>query len=315
MNDKLKLAVLGSGAIALILAFLFIDIGTYWDFVLPRRGKKLAAMVLTGAAIAFSTVVFQTITNNRILTPSIIGLDSLYMLIQTAIVYIFGSLTLATMNKEAHFVLSVGMMVLFASVLYKILFRGEGRHVYFLLLVGIIFGTFFSSISSFLQMLIDPNEFLIVQDKMFASINNVNSDILVISSVIFAAAAVYFLRYAKFLDVMSLGKEHAVNLGVPYDFVVKRLLIVVSILISVSTALVGPITFLGLLVSNVAYQVIRTYRHRIVILASILISVVALVCGQLIVEHVFTFSTSLSVIINFVGGVYFIYLLLKEKKL
>jgi len=122
------------------------------------------------------------------------------------------------------------------------------------------------------------------------------------------------MRFTKYLDVLSLGKDQAVNLGVDYDYVVKRLLVVVAILISVSTALVGPITFLGLLVVNVAYQLFSTYKHTYLILGSVLISIVALIGGQLIVERVFTFSTTLSVIINFIGGVYFIYLLLKESK-
>ena len=314
MNDKFKLAILGLAAAGLVLAFLFTDLGTQWEYALTLRGRKLAAMLLTGAAIAFSTVVFQTITNNRILTPSIIGLDSLYMLIQTAIVFLFGSFTLASMNSMVHFFLSSGLMVLFAGVLYKLLFRGESRHIYFLLLVGIVCGTFFSNISSFLQMLIDPNEYLVVQDRMFASINNVNADILWIAALIFAAIALYSMRDMRYLDVISLGREEAINLGVRYDFTVKRCLIIVAVLISVATALVGPITFLGLIVANVAYQVIRTYRHSLVIPGAILISIIALVGGQWIVERVFTFSTSLSVIINFIGGVYFITLILKGNR-
>jgi len=314
MGYKLKISLLVAAAALLIIVFLTIDAGGHWDYVLPRRGKKILAIVLTGGAIAFSTLVFQTITNNRILTPSIIGLDSLYLLIQTVIVFVFGSMTLTMMNKNVHFLLSVGMMVLFAGVLYKILFKREGRNIYFLLLVGIIFGTFFSNIASFMQMLIDPNEFFTVQNKMFASFNNVRSELLILAIVLIAAAVAYFMRYAKYLDVLSLGKEHAINLGVSYDFVVKRMLLVVSILVAVSTALVGPITFLGLLVVNVTYQYIKTFRHRLLIPSAMLISIIALVGGQLVVERVFTFSTTLAVIINFIGGSYFIYLVLKENK-
>ena len=165
-----------------------------------------------------------------------------------------------------------------------------------------------------MQVLIDPNEFQIVQNKMFASFNNVNSDIVFLATILMLAAIVYFMRFIKYLDVMSLGREQAVNLGVDYDYVTKHVLVVVTILISVSTALVGPITFLGLLVANVAYQFINSYKHKIIIPSAMLISVIALVGGQFIVERVFTFSTTLSVIINFIGGVYFIYLLLKENK-
>jgi iron complex transport system permease protein len=314
MNDKTKLWSLGILAVVLIALYMLIDAGGHWDYVIPRRTEKMLAMIITGAAIALSTVIFQTITHNRILTPSIIGLDSLYMFIQTFIVFAFGSSTLFLMSEHVHFLLTVGLMVLFSGVLYKLLFQGEGRNIYYLLLVGIVFGTFFSSISSFLQMLLDPNEFQALQSKMFASFNNVHGELLSLAIIIFLLLAVYFSRFAKVLDVLSLGKEQAINLGVGYNQVVKRMLVVVAVLVSVSTALVGPITFLGLLVANVAYQLFNTYRHAVLILGAVLISIAALVGGQLIVERVFVFSTPISVIINFIGGGYFIYLLLKERK-
>lgn len=314
MHNKVKLGILTAIAAIVILIFLFTDIGSYPEYVLPKRGIKILAIVLTGASIAFSTVVFQTITNNKILTPSIIGLDSLYMLIQTFLVFVFGATSATVMNKNINFLLCVGLMVFFAGLLYKFLFKREGQNIYFLLLVGLVMGTLFQSFSSFMQVIIDPNDFMIVQDRMFASFNNINTDLLTLSIVLVVLVSLYFIRFVKYLDVLSLGREEAINLGVDYDYVVKRLLIIVAILISISTALIGPITFLGLLVANVSYQFLKTYRHSYLITGSVLISIIALVGGLLIVERVFTFSTTLSVIINFIGGVYFIYLLLKESK-
>lgn len=165
-----------------------------------------------------------------------------------------------------------------------------------------------------MQVLIDPNEFMVVQDRMFASVNNVNTNLVYLSIILLVAVTLYSLRYFKYLDVLSLGKDHAINLGVPYNKVVKQLLIIVAILISIATALIGPITFLGLLVVNIAYQFLSTYKHTYLILGSVFISIIALLGGQFIVEKIFVFDTTISVIINFVGGVYFIYLLLKENK-
>ncbi len=313
MRNTTKLGILTIVTVILIAVFLFTDVKGSWDYVLSKRTEKIFAMILTGAAIAFSTIVFQTITNNKILTPSIIGLDSLYMLIQTFLVFTLGS-TSSLMNQNINFFISIGLMVLFVGILYKIIFKREGSNLYFLLLIGIIFGTLFESISSFMQVLIDPNEFMRIQDKMFASFNNINTDLLMISFILIILVTLYFLKFIKYLDVLSLGKEHAINLGVDYDRIVKRLLVVVAILISIATALVGPITFLGLLVVNVTYQLFKTYQHKFLIIGSILVSIISLVGGQLIVERVFTFSTTLSVIVNFIGGVYFIYLLLKQSK-
>ncbi|MBT2646114.1 iron chelate uptake ABC transporter family permease subunit [Bacillus sp. ISL-34] len=313
MNNKSRIIILAVLAAALTAGYIFWDLGPNWDYALPRRVIKIIAIIVVGCAIAFSTVIFQTVTNNKILTPSILGLDSMYMLIQTGVIFLFGSTHIMIMNKNLNFLITLAAMLIFSSLLFKFMFK-KNRNIYFLLLIGIIFGTLFGSMSSFMQVLIDPNEFQIIQNKMFASFNNVNTDLLTLAIILMIAAMIYFMRFLKYLDVMSLGRDQAINLGVDYDFVTKRVLIVVTVLISISTALIGPITFLGLLVANVAYQFIKSYQHKHIIPGAMLISVVALVGGQFIVERIFTFTTTLSVIINFVGGVYFIYLLLKENK-
>ncbi|MGG4267604.1 iron chelate uptake ABC transporter family permease subunit [Peribacillus simplex] len=313
MNNKSKIIILAVLAAALTIGYIFWNLGPNWDYALPRRVIKIIAIIVVGCAIAFSTVIFQTVTNNKILTPSILGLDSMYMLIQTGVIFLFGSTHIMIMNKNLNFLVTLTVMLIFSSLLFKFMFK-KNRNIYFLLLIGIIFGTLFGSMSSFMQVLIDPNEFQMIQNKMFASFNNVNTDLLTLAIILMMAAMIYFMRFLKYLDVMSLGRDQAINLGVDYDFVTKRVLIVVTILISISTALIGPITFLGLLVANVAYQFIKSYQHKHIIPGAMLISVIALVGGQFIVERIFTFTTTLSVIINFVGGVYFIYLLLKENK-
>ncbi|MEH7746220.1 iron chelate uptake ABC transporter family permease subunit [Neobacillus drentensis] len=314
MRNPLRMACLVLIAAGCCAVYLIHDLNGSFEYALPRRVTKVLAMVLTGFTIAYATVVFQTITHNRILTPSIMGLDALYLLLQTVIIFFLGSSHLIVTNKQINFLLSVAVMIVFALFLYRFLFKKGGQSIYFLLLIGIIVGTFFSSISTFLQVLIDPNEFLIVQDRMFASFNNINSDLVWMAIVIVLLVLIYAWRYIKYLDVLSLGREMAINLGVPYDSIVKQMLVIVSIFISISTALVGPITFFGLIVANLSYQFFHTYKHKTLISGAVLMSIIAVVGGQWFVERVFTFSTTLSVIINFIGGVYFIYLLLKERK-
>lgn len=149
-------------------------------------------------------------------------------------------------------------------------FRKEGgRNTYFLLLIGMIFRTLLSSLSTLMQVLIDPNEYQIVQNKMFASFNNIKTDLLLIVAILMLITTLYFLRFAKYLDVMLLGSTQAINLGVDYDYVMKRILIVVAILTSVSTALVGPTTFLRLMVAIVASQFTKSYKRKHAIPASI----------------------------------------------
>ncbi|MDN7246632.1 iron chelate uptake ABC transporter family permease subunit [Planococcus shenhongbingii] len=313
MRDLHKMLILAALALTACGLYLFQDLNGSFDYALPRRGVKVFAMVLTGVAIAYATVVFQTITHNRILTPSIMGLDSLYMLLQTLLIFFLGSDHITILNKQVNFMLSIAVMVIFALLFYRLLFKGD-KPIYFLLLVGIICGTFFSSISTFLQVLIDPNEFQVVQDRMFASFNNVNADLVWTSLAIVALLIAFAWRHNGSMDVLSLGRDTAVNLGVNYDSLVRGMLVLAAVLIAIATALVGPITFFGLIVANLSYQFFKSYKHSVLILGAAVISIIALVGGQWVVERVFTFNTTLSVIINFIGGVYFIYLLLKESR-
>ncbi|WP_394866463.1 iron chelate uptake ABC transporter family permease subunit [Paraclostridium bifermentans] len=315
INLKSKLYILG--ALIVIFSALFLTVGVNFDhinYAMSQRIPKLIAIVITGGCIAFSSIIFQTITNNNILTPSVLGLDSLYVLIQTVIVFLLGVESSFITNKSSNFLLSSSLMILASFVLYKKLFERSNNNVFFLLLVGMIFGTLFKSMSTFMQVVIDPNEYAALQNSLYASFSNVNTEILMMSVIMIIAIIPFIYDELKMLDVISLGKDHAINLGVNYDKAVKKLIIVVAMLVSISTALVGPITFLGLLVVNVAKQLFKTYKHTYLISASILISILTLVVGQFLVERVFTFTTTISVIINFIGGLYFIYLLLKESK-
>lgn len=314
MRNSTKIIILAVLAVICILLYGFYDIKGGFDYAFPKRMIRVGAMVVTGFAIAYSTVVFQTITRNRILTPSVMGLDSMYEVVQTFIFFFAGSLSIWVLNKYLNFGLSMAAMILFALLLYRVLFRADKYPIYLMLLIGMILGTLLGSFVSFLQVLIDPVEYLSLQAKLFASFSNVNADLLYISIGILAIAFLYGFRIMGKLDVMSLGRENAINLGINYDRMVMNILILSSILIATSTALVGPITFLGLIVANLSYQYLSTYKHSLLILGAGLISVIAIVGGQFLVEHIFELNTTLSVIINFIGGIYFIYLLLKESR-
>lgn len=316
LRDKKKIYILGVIAAVFILVFVFQGLNEKnLSFNLSKRIPKVIAITLTGGSIAFSSLIFQTVTNNKILTPSILGLDSLYMFVQTISIFTFGATSIFMTNKNVNFLLSVCIMLVGSLLLYKMMFNKESNgNLFFLLLVGTIFGTLFKSMTSFMQVLIDPNEFEVLQSKMFASFSNVNTEILFLAVVLILIVIVMIYDDFKKLDVMLLGRDQAINLGIDYDRFSKKILIVVSILVSISTALVGQITFLGLLVVNLSYQFFKGYEHKYHIIGSILISIIALIGGQFVVERILNFNSTVSIIINFVGGIYFIYLLLKEGK-
>ncbi|MGL5041759.1 MAG: iron chelate uptake ABC transporter family permease subunit [Culicoidibacterales bacterium] len=315
MTNKVKITIIIMISILMCLAYLFLNLDAdTWRYVLSKRIPKLIAIILTGGAIAVATLMFQTITNNRVLTPSILGLDAIYQFIQTLIIFISTMIGVTIINSNVNFILSLGAMLIFSLAIYQFMFKKQ-QNIYLLLLMGVVLGTFFRSFSTFLQMIMDPNEFLRLQNSMFASFNNIQSQLLLVAIIIFLLLIPFIYDYIQNLDVLMLGKDTAINLGLDYEKMTKRIFIIVSLLIAVATALVGPITFLGLIIVNLAYELIKTYKHSVLLIVTISLSVIALVGGQLLTERIFNFKITISVIINFVGGIYFVYLLLKEKSI
>lgn len=310
-SPGIVLLVIGVIAVASMVAFMTLGARGSWSFILPFRGVKLFSLVLVAYAIAVSTVLFQTITNNRILTPSIMGFDWLYMLLQTILVFTLGAATTSAIEPRLLFVIEVAAMTGFSLVLYRFLFSGSVRELHLLILIGVVFGTLFRSLAGLLQRLIDPNEFVVLQDRLFASFNTVDSNLLVISTVLIGLTSVAAFKIFHTFDVMALGRETAVSLGVDHRRITMIVLALVTVLVSISTALVGPVTFFGLLVANLAYILMPTAKHRHVLPAAVLLAIICLVGGQTILERLFAFDTALSIVIEFAGGLFFILYLLR----
>lgn len=305
------LAILTVAALLSAVCFLTVGVRGNWGFVLPFRGVKLAGMVLVGVAVAISTVLFQTLTQNRILTPAVMGFDALYGTIQTALVFFLGTRATNALDPGFRFLLHSVLMILAVAALFRWLFASGRRDLHLMLLAGIVFGVFCRSLSGFLQRILDPNEFAVLQDMLFARFNSIDATLLPLAATLIAAAALAAWRMVPALDVLALGREIAINLGLDHRRISAAVLVIVAVLVSVSTALVGPVLFFGLLVANLAYHLIGSESHRYALPAASLISVSCLVGGQTILERLLGLDTALSIVIEFVGGSVFLALLLR----
>ena len=105
------LLVAGLALAAASAVFLTLGARGDWSFVLAFRGEKLAALIVVGSAVAASTVAFQTVTGNRILTPAIMGFDALYVLIQTLLVFGLGGVGLAALDARVLFGAETALML------------------------------------------------------------------------------------------------------------------------------------------------------------------------------------------------------------
>ncbi len=280
-----------------------------WSF----RLTKLISLLLIAYTITVSTILFQTVVNNRLLTPSIMGFDQLYILIKTITIYFLGSLSLPFFNEEGQFIFETLILILFSISLFRWLFSGSLKGLHLTLLIGVILGGFFFSVRMFMQLQLNPDQMMNLTDIMFANFNKFNTSLVSFATIIIFIISLIGWRSRHLLDVLALGRENVLNLGVDYRKNATAILIFVSILVSISTTLVGPITFFGLLIANLAYELSPQAKHGIVIPIAILLAIICLVGGQFILEQIFHMAGRLSFIIEFCGGVVFLTLLMKGK--
>lgn len=317
-KNRRKLALLVFLVVVAAAAYLFTDVSfaneRLFRYAMKIRIPKLIAMLVTAAAIGGASIVFQSVINNTIVTPCLLGMNSLYTLIHTAVVFVAGSGSFLVVNGNISFAVDLVLMGVAATVIYSYLFRKTNHNILYVLLIGTVLTSFFGSIHSTLVRVMDPNEYDSLLASLVASFSNINSEIIVFAVLLLAVLIFALRRELALLDVLTLGRDQAVNLGVDYDRAIRRLLLGVALCIAIATAMVGPISFLGLIIANLSRQLLKTYRHSQLIAGSALFGMIVLAGGQMIVEQVFVYAVPVSVFITVGGGIYFLYLLLGKRR-
>lgn len=284
-------------------------------FQVEKRTIRLIAIVIAGFAIGAASIVFQSVINNNIVTPCLLGMNSLYTLVHTLIAFFVGTSSVFFINSNLNFGLNLIVMVVISYLIYGIMFKKTKYNVLYILLIGTVLSSLFGSIQSSIIRIMDPNEYDTLLISLTASFESINSSIIIMSIVLLLAVGFLFIKDIKFLNVLTLGKNQAINLGVDYDKSTRKLLIAVTLYIAIATAMVGPISFLGLITANLARQLFKTYKHKYLISGTILISIVVLLIGQIIVERVVSYTVPVSVFITLGGGIYFLFLIYKNRKM
>lgn len=292
--------------------FMTLNANGNWDFILAFRGQKLIALLVVGYAIGVSTLLFQSLTHNPILTPALLGFDALYVLIQSVLVYFLGAVNLFSSQPLLKFGLEVTLMVGASLLLFGLLFRRATHDLSRLILVGIVFGILFRSLSTLIARLINPEEFIVIQSASFAQFNTIDSTMMTVSLIICAITAVMIWRWRYQIDVLMLGRAPAINLGVDYHSLARRLLVTIAILVATATAFVGPVIFLGLLVCALTNRITYSMAHSERLILVSLIAMLCLVLGQTIFEQLLGMSGVLSIVIELLGGVVFMALIFHQ---
>ena len=298
-----------------ILALIFLCAGANFDvdYILPKRLARLAAIAIGGVCVAVSSIVFQTIAGNRILTPAVMGYEAVYLLLQSLLVLVMGVHSVVLLGQDGNFAVSIALMLAYSWAIHYWLFRDGKNNVYFLLLLGFVLTMVIGTFTQFIQLRISPGEFAILQGFSQASFNKAQPGQLLYAALLAGAACMAVLTTLPALDVLALGREQAISLGVDYRRMVRLQLALVAVLVAVSTSLLGPTAFMGIFVANTTYALARTARHRVTLPLGCAIAIAIFLAAQLLVEHVFNYRTTVGILVNLVCGAYFLALMVRTR--
>lgn len=286
----------------------------FWR-IAQRRMNAVIAMAVVAFCQGIATISFQTAVNNRIITPSILGFESLYRAVQTSAVFFLGVAGLASLRGVAQFGIQVAVMVLLALGLYGWLLSGRYANLQVMLLVGIVIGGGLGSVATFMQRLLTPSEFDVLAARLFGNVSNADASYYPVAIPLCVAAGALLWLKSRKLNLLALGKETATSLGINHRRELMQVLFLVSILMAVSTALVGPMTFLGFLVATLTYQLADTYDHRHLFPMVILVAFVILAGAYFVMRNIFSAQGVVSIIIEVVGGTMFLIVILRKGRL
>ena len=282
-------------------------------YIMKLRLPTLVCMVIASISIGAATLIFQSIVNNRIVTPALLGMNSIYSFLHTAAVFVMGTGSTLYLNANLAFLVDLVLMGVVATLVYWYLFKKTGHNILYIMLIGTVLSSLFGSIQSSMIRVMDPNEYDALLTTLVADFNNVNGEIILFAILMLVAIVVLLRKDLALLDVITMGRDQAINLGVDYDNVIRRLLFGVVLCMAVATATIGPVSFLGLIVANLSRQILKTYKHTHLIIGASLMGMLALIGGQMISQHIFHFTVPVSVFVTVAGGIYFLYLLLSRK--
>lgn len=316
-DQRHKVILFSLFVVALFLCVLYMgyDVNTtkqrYIDYTLNIRYPKLWGLVLNAFCVGFATVAFQSVVSNRLITPSLLGMSSFYTFVGTVISILFGFLGLRIGNMYISYLINLFAVAFFGYLLYGHLFKKTNYNVTYVLLTGTVLASLFDSTSGLLSSF--ARGFSISLFGAGTRSYGKDTDLLAFSTLLALVMLVIFWQDFCKLDVIGLGRNNVINLGVDYDKQTGHILVAVLLFLAIATIAGTIYGFLGLILSNLSREIFKTYKHFYLLLGSFFLGVICLVGSQFWMEHFASYQMSIDVYITIFGGSYFLFLLVKNK--
>ena len=239
---------------------------------------------------------------------AVVGLFFLALMVVALVVTLIGAFADPTFWFPA-------LMVALATALYSWLLSRPYGSVHLMLLVGVVLGGGLAALSTFMQRLLDPNSFDLLSARLFGNISNARTEYVAIAAPIAVVVCALLWLRSRRLNTVALGADAATNLGLHHRRELMVTLLLVSVLMAMTTALVGPMTFLGFLVATLAYSLVDTHDHRFILPVAALAGYAVLTSAYFVLRHVFYAGGAVTVVIELIGGITFLVVVMRKGRL
>lgn len=312
-RQRTVLILVPAGLVLLAALYVLAGLGFDFGYVIPRRLMKLGAMVIGGVAVALSAITFQTLAGNRILTPAVMGYEAVCLMTQALLVLALGTGSLALFGGQGTILVTLAAMLAWSLLLDQTLFRRAAGDVWFLMLIGIVLTMVITTITQFIQLRISPGEFAIFQGFAQVSFDRAEPLRLISSALMLALVAALLWRRVPVLDVLALGREQAMSLGIDHPRELRLLLALVAIMVAISASLIGPTAFMGIFVANIARAIAPGPGHRLTLPLGAAVAVGLFLLAELLASQIFDYRTTAGILVNLICGAWFLALMLRRR--
>jgi iron complex transport system permease protein len=279
-----------------------------FDLRLPR----VVVSILVGAGLALSGCIIQGITRNPLADPGLLGINAGAGLMVVLYILFFGARTLGA--AFALPVLALAGAGLTAALIYTLAFkRHEGIAPLRLILTGIAVGAGITALMTVLVIRLDDSQYEFIATWQAGSIWGANWNLIIAMLPWLCMLIPYSMTKARILDILNIGDDTAVGLGMKVEHERRILLGTAVALAAVSVAVSGSISFIGLIAPHLARKLVGP-KHRILIPAcalsgSVIVSVSDTIARVIVQPK--EIPTGLMVAV--IGAPYFLYLLATSK--
>lgn len=286
--------------------------------ILETRLPQAVTALLTGMAISVAGLLLQTLFNNPLAGPEVLGINSGAGLgVAVVMLLMQGMLVVGGMGLVGYLAVFAGAFIGAAVIIAVILFLSSVlKNKVFLLIVGVAVGYLASSLISVLNYFATSegvHSYLIWGMGSFSAVSMEQLPLYAVLTLVLITVSLFMM---KSLNALLLGDAYAHNLGVNVRVVRRVLLAVTGLLTAVVTAFCGPVAFLGLAIPHIARIMVKTNNHKVLLPATLLSgAAVALLCNVVCQLPGENGLLPLGAITPLIGAPVIIYVVLKNKNL